>query len=79
MPGRAGRSSERPEVLRDFGTMVAPHDDITGMALGWLVDGDERRARLADLPSPFGDRRGGRRIAAAVRELVPAQVPQKVW
>ncbi|MFD0200519.1 MULTISPECIES: UDP-N-acetylglucosamine 2-epimerase [Saccharothrix] len=73
------RSTERPEVLRDFATLVAPHDDITGIALGWLTDGDERRARLADLPSPFGDRRSGRRIAAAVRGLVPGQVPQKVW
>jgi len=64
------RSTERPEVLRDFGRLVGPHDDITAIALDWLVDGDERRARLADLPSPFGDARSGRRIAAAVRDLV---------
>lgn len=64
------RSTERPEVLRDFGRLVGPHDDIASIALDWLVDGDERRARLADVPSPFGDARSGERIATAVRDLV---------
>ena len=64
------RSTDRPEVLRDFGTLVAPHDDLTALALDWLVEGDERRARLARVRSPFGDTRSGERIAAAVRDLV---------
>ncbi|WP_367128891.1 UDP-N-acetylglucosamine 2-epimerase [Saccharothrix sp. HUAS TT1] len=67
------RSTERPEVLRDFGAPVRPHDDITGIALGWLDrDGDARRAGLAGLPSPFGDGRSGERIADVVRSLVRA-------
>ncbi|TQM78903.1 UDP-N-acetylglucosamine 2-epimerase (non-hydrolysing) [Saccharothrix saharensis] len=71
------RSTERPEVLRDFGRLVGPHDDLTGLALDWLVDGDARRAALVGVPSPFGDARSGERIAAAVRDVV-AQVPQNV-
>ncbi len=66
----ARRSTERPAVLRDFGRLVGPHDDTTAIALDWLVDGDERRAGLADLPSPFGDARSGERIASAAREVV---------
>ncbi|WP_258907662.1 UDP-N-acetyl glucosamine 2-epimerase [Actinokineospora sp. UTMC 2448] len=65
------RSTERPEVLRDFGRLVGPGDDITAIALDWLADG-ERRARLAELPSPFGDGRGGERIADAVRHVALA-------
>lgn len=72
------RSTERPEVLRDFGRLVGPHDDLTALALDWLVDGDARRAAPAEVRSPFGDARSGERIAAAVREVV-AQVPQNVW
>ncbi|RKT52823.1 UDP-N-acetylglucosamine 2-epimerase [Saccharothrix australiensis] len=63
------RSTERPEVLRDFGGLVGPHDDLTGVALEWLAEGDERRSRLADVPSPFGDGHGGERIAEAARDL----------
>jgi UDP-N-acetylglucosamine 2-epimerase (non-hydrolysing) len=74
------RSTDRPEVLHDFGTLVAPHDDITGIALDRLTDGDERRAGLADLPSPFGDRHSGKRIADAVRGLVrPAANGRRSW
>lgn len=72
------RSTEQPEVLRDFGRLVGPHDDPTALALDWLVDGDARRAAPAEVRSPFGDARSGERIAAAVREVV-AQVPQNVW
>ncbi|NUT46887.1 MAG: UDP-N-acetylglucosamine 2-epimerase (non-hydrolyzing), partial [Saccharothrix sp.] len=64
------RSTERPEVLGDFGTLVGPHDDLAGIALDWLADGADRRAALADVPSPFGDGRSGRRIASAVRAVV---------
>ncbi|OXM75081.1 MULTISPECIES: UDP-N-acetyl glucosamine 2-epimerase [Amycolatopsis] len=63
------RSTERPEVLRDFGKLVRPHDDIAGIALNWLTDGVECRARLADTPSPFGDGRSSERIADAVHHL----------
>ncbi|MFE2755460.1 UDP-N-acetylglucosamine 2-epimerase [Actinosynnema sp. NPDC059335] len=65
-----GRQTARPEALRDFGVPVGPGDDLTDLALDWLADGDDRRAALAALPSPFGDGRGGRRIAAAVRDVV---------
>lgn len=63
------RSTEHPEVLEDFGRAVGPHDEITEIALDLLAD-DDHRARLADLPSPFGDGGAGARVAAAVRALV---------
>ncbi|MFD7660940.1 UDP-N-acetylglucosamine 2-epimerase, partial [Actinosynnema sp. NPDC059797] len=63
------RSTERPEVLEDFGRAVGPHDEIAEIALDLLAD-DDHRARLADLPSPFGDGGAGARVAAAVRALV---------
>ncbi|SFP75060.1 UDP-N-acetylglucosamine 2-epimerase (non-hydrolysing) [Amycolatopsis arida] len=63
------RSTERPEVLREFGALVGPRDDIAGVALSWLADGEDRRAGLADLPCPFGDGHSSERIADAVRHL----------
>ncbi|MGW5053738.1 UDP-N-acetylglucosamine 2-epimerase [Actinokineospora sp. NPDC004072] len=68
-----GGSTERREVLDDFGSLVGPRDDLTGIALDWLADGDDRRARLATLPSPFGDDRSCVRIAEAARHAVPTQ------
>ncbi|MEV6909301.1 UDP-N-acetylglucosamine 2-epimerase [Amycolatopsis sp. NPDC051071] len=62
------RSTEQPEALKDFGRAVARHD-ITAIGLDWVADND-RRARLADLPSPFGDGKAGARIADVIRALV---------
>ncbi|SER99475.1 UDP-N-acetylglucosamine 2-epimerase (non-hydrolysing) [Lentzea xinjiangensis] len=64
----ARRSTECPEVLEDFGRAVGRHDDLTALALDWLAD-DGRRARLAELPSPFGDGEAGARIADAARAV----------
>lgn len=59
---------------------VAPHDGIAGISLDWLTDGDERRAGLADLPSPFDDRHSGKRIADAVCELArPTADGRRSW
>ncbi|MFI9008984.1 UDP-N-acetyl glucosamine 2-epimerase [Actinosynnema sp. NPDC053489] len=68
-----GRTTERPEALAGFGTLVGPEDDLTSLALDRLSDHD-LRARLADVPSPFGDGRGGDRIAAAALALVGTNV-----
>lgn len=62
------RSTECPEVLEAFGRAVGRHDDITALALDWLAD-NGRRARLAELPSPFGDGEAGARIADAARAV----------
>ncbi|WP_434445315.1 UDP-N-acetylglucosamine 2-epimerase [Lentzea sp. E54] len=63
------RSTERPELLEGFGRVAGRRDAITAIALDELAD-DGRRARLADLPSPFGDGRAGARIADAARALI---------
>ncbi|NUT92448.1 MAG: UDP-N-acetylglucosamine 2-epimerase (non-hydrolyzing), partial [Saccharothrix sp.] len=66
------RSTERPEVLRHFGRLAAPHD-LADLALDRLADGfraEGFRADLRDVPSPFGDGHAGTRIAQAVQDLV---------
>ena len=58
------RSTERPEAMRDFATLVAPGPEIGALALRLLADSDARIARLASLPSPYGDGTAAERIRA---------------
>ncbi|MEU8779310.1 UDP-N-acetylglucosamine 2-epimerase (non-hydrolyzing) [Streptomyces sp. NPDC048606] len=63
-------STERPEAMADFATLVAPGPELGRAARAALALGPDGRARLAALPSPFGDGQASRRIAARLTELV---------
>lgn len=62
------RSTERPESMPDFARLVPPGSDpgIREIGLDWFAELPERHARLAGLPSPYGDGDAGRRIAELV-------------
>jgi UDP-N-acetylglucosamine 2-epimerase (non-hydrolysing) len=48
------RSTERPEALEHFATLVRP-EGITRAATAYLGAGEQLRHRLAATPSPYGD------------------------
>jgi len=68
------RSTERPEIEGTFGTLVPPGPRIRHEVLRWLDDVPGHRARLAAIPSPYGDGSPSARIAAAVRGLLAGPV-----
>lgn len=63
-------STERPEAMADFATLVAPGPALGRAARERLALGAADRARLAALPSPFGDGRASHRIAGLLAGLV---------
>ncbi|MFJ5679354.1 non-hydrolyzing UDP-N-acetylglucosamine 2-epimerase [Streptomyces sp. NPDC093097] len=65
-------STERPEAMADFATLVAPGPELGRAARERLALGAAGRARLAALPSPFGDGRASQRIADLLAGLVTA-------
>ncbi|MGK5639232.1 non-hydrolyzing UDP-N-acetylglucosamine 2-epimerase [Streptomyces sp. URMC 126] len=56
------RSTERPEAMTDFAELVTPGPEIGAAARRRLAEGPEGLARLAALPSPFGDGLASERI-----------------
>jgi UDP-N-acetylglucosamine 2-epimerase (non-hydrolysing) len=66
------RSTERPEVLGTFAERVEPGPEIGSVCAGWLADLAGVHARLADLPSPYGDGTAAERTVKAMRRLVGA-------
>jgi UDP-N-acetylglucosamine 2-epimerase (non-hydrolysing) len=64
------RSTERPEAMRDFAVLVRPGPEIGAHATRLLADQPALSARLADLPSPFGDGKAAARIHALTKVLV---------
>ena len=77
-PGIVVRSStERPEVLGTFTELVAPGPAIADAAAAVLDDLAAAHARLADLPSPYGDGDAGRRSADAIIDLVARADPPR--
>jgi UDP-N-acetylglucosamine 2-epimerase (non-hydrolysing) len=62
----ARRSTERPEVLGTFATLVDPATGIGPAAAALASDVTGAHRRLAGLPSPFGDGHAARRIAAEI-------------
>ncbi|MFI0741000.1 non-hydrolyzing UDP-N-acetylglucosamine 2-epimerase [Streptomyces sp. NPDC021100] len=58
------RSTERPEAMTDFAELVIPGPAIGAAARRRLAEGPEGLARLAALPSPFGDGLASERITA---------------
>lgn len=63
------RSTERPEVLGTFTELVEPGPAIGAAAARWLADPADAHARLALLPSPYGDGTAGARCAQLVQML----------
>jgi len=59
-------STERPEVLGTFATLVAPGPGIGARAREWAREIDALHLRLATTPTPYGDGHAGERIAAAI-------------
>jgi UDP-N-acetylglucosamine 2-epimerase (non-hydrolysing) len=64
------RSTERPEAMRDFATLVRPGPEIGAHATRLLADQPELTARLTTLPSPFGDGKAAARIHALTKVLI---------
>ena len=64
------RSTERPEVLGTFAERVLPGPDIGRVVGGWLNDLDSLHARLATMPSPYGEGDAALRSVAAIDELL---------
>jgi UDP-N-acetylglucosamine 2-epimerase (non-hydrolysing) len=58
------RSTERPEAMRDFATLVQPGPEIGAQAMRLLADSAALIARLATLPSPYGDGTAAEQIKA---------------
>ncbi len=64
------RSTERPEVQGTFAELVEAGPAISEVVTGWLGDIDGTHARLADIPSPYGDGTAAERTVAGLVGLV---------
>ncbi|MGZ6978735.1 MAG: non-hydrolyzing UDP-N-acetylglucosamine 2-epimerase [Acidimicrobiia bacterium] len=62
-------STERPEVLGTFAELVPPGQSIGEHGRAWTRDLAEIHARLASLPTPYGDGHAGERTVAAITGL----------
>jgi UDP-N-acetylglucosamine 2-epimerase (non-hydrolysing) len=63
-------STERPEVLGTFCELVAPGPRIGEFARAWIDDLPALHARLATIPTPYGDGDASRRTVTAIEHLV---------
>ncbi|MEU3876386.1 MULTISPECIES: UDP-N-acetylglucosamine 2-epimerase (non-hydrolyzing) [Streptomyces] len=69
------RSTERPEAMADFAELVEPGPGIGAAARRRLAEGPAGLARLATLPSPFGDGRASERIVTLLTAIAaPAEL-----
>lgn len=64
------RSTERPEVLGTFAERVLPGPEIRRVVGDWLSDLPALHARLAGIPSPYGEGDAAERSVAAIDELL---------
>jgi len=64
------RSTERPEVIGTFAERVDPGPEIVDVVARWISDLDGLHARLAALPSPYGDGTASSRISAVATAMV---------
>jgi UDP-N-acetylglucosamine 2-epimerase (non-hydrolysing) len=67
------RSTERPEVLGTFAERVLPGPEIGRVVSGWLADLESLHARLATLPSPYGEGDAALRSVAAIDDLLTSR------
>lgn len=63
-------STERPEVLGTFCTLVSVGPDISASGRKWLAGEPYSLEELAGTPSPYGDGDSGRRSAEAITRLL---------
>jgi UDP-N-acetylglucosamine 2-epimerase (non-hydrolysing) len=63
------RSTERPEVMKDFARLVPGGHGLAGVVAGFVDQGPALLAHLAILPSPFGDGTASDRITDALGAL----------
>jgi len=63
-------STERPEVLGTFAELVQPGPAIGKIAAAWAADLPALHARLAVMPSPYGDGSASRRCVEAIDRLL---------
>ncbi|MGW1077018.1 non-hydrolyzing UDP-N-acetylglucosamine 2-epimerase [Streptomyces sp. NPDC002537] len=69
------RSTERPEAMADFADLVSPGAGIGTAARRRLAEGPAGLARLAALPSPFGDGLASERIVSLLTAVTaPARI-----
>lgn len=64
------RSTERPEAMREFAALVRPGPEIGRQARRRLAETPALLARLASIPSPFGDGTAVSRIGRLTRTLI---------
>jgi UDP-N-acetylglucosamine 2-epimerase (non-hydrolysing) len=64
------RSSERPEVLGSFSTLVTSLEKISAAARSWLADVPALHRELAELASPYGDGRASERSIDAILRML---------
>lgn len=64
------RSTERPEVLGTFATLVDVGPAVGDTAIAWARDAAERRRELAAIASPYGDGDAAGRALAAIEARV---------
>lgn len=64
------RSTERPEVLGTFATLVSAGEDLVAEGNEILADPAAVRERLARLPTPYGDGTASRRSVDALDALL---------
>ena len=67
------RSTERPEVLGTFSRLVPSGPGVADAAREWLDDIAAVHARLATLPSPYGDGHASALTVAATDRLLAAR------
>lgn len=63
-------STERPEVIGTFATRVLPGPDIERVAEELLTDVAGLHARLAEIPSPYGEGAASENSVHAIRSLL---------
>lgn len=63
-------STERPEVMGTFAERVTPSREIADIVNEWLDELPAIHARLAALPSPYGNGDAARLIAEGIRRLL---------
>ncbi|MCI2422138.1 UDP-N-acetylglucosamine 2-epimerase (non-hydrolyzing) [Saccharopolyspora sp. K220] len=66
------RSNERPEIEGTFGTRLQPGPEISTITNKWLTDLAVVHARLAELPSPYGD-------GTASTQIIHATTTRFTW
>lgn len=71
------KSTERPEILGTFAQLVPPGPMISAWVDSLLDDLPGLHARLASMPSPYGDGTSARRTAAAISVLLTQQVGRR--